>query len=112
MPHAADFGANSGAVMASTSYEVQVMQAGKWRIHAQFPANARDDAIEEAKTLESMPGIAGIKVVRDSYDDRTGLHKEHIIHKHTPEKKVIEAAASPSSGGGKYAQYMARAQAM
>lgn len=108
-----DLGADIGAAMASTSYEVQVMQAGKWRIHAQFPANAREDAIEEAKTLESMPGIAGIKVVRDSYDDRTGLHKEHIIHKHTPTRPVVSdlAAGSPSGGGGKYAHYMARAQA-
>jgi len=92
--------------MTSISYEVQVMQAGGWRIHAQFPANARDDAIEEAKTLESLPGIAGIKVVRDTYDDRTGLHKEHVIHKHTPKKAPVQ-----TPGGGKYAYYMARANA-
>ncbi|MCW8916719.1 MAG: adenylate/guanylate cyclase domain-containing protein [Magnetovibrio sp.] len=103
--------------MNSTSYEVQVMQGGKWRIHAQFPPTAREDAIEEAKTLESMPGLTGIKVVRDNYDDRTGLHREHIVYKYKPQdaaKRAGDEALSPpssSDGGGKYAQYMARAQA-
>jgi len=92
-------------MVTSTSYEVQVMQGGKWRIHAQFPPNGRDDAIEEAKTLESMPGLSGVKVVRDNYDDRTGLHKEHVVYKHTPP----QAEVSPSES--KYAHYMARAQA-
>lgn len=71
-------------MVGSTTYEVQVMQGGKWRIHAQFPPSARADAIDEAKTLESMPGVSGVKVVRDNYDDRTGLHREHIIYKSTP----------------------------
>ena len=98
--------------MEATSYEVQVLQGGKWRIHAQFPSGGRDDAIEEAKALESMPGIFGIKVVRDTYDDRSGLHREHTIHKHTPEKSAASMAATVSaSSGGKYAHYMARAQA-
>lgn len=92
--------------MTSMSYEVQVMQGGGWRIHAQFPEGQRDDAIEEAKTLENLPGIAGIKVVRDSYDDRTGLHREHVIHKHIPKKPVAQAAPAD-----KYAHYKARAAA-
>ena len=91
--------------MTSTSYEVLVMQGGSWRIHAQFPEGARDDAIEEAKTLEDLPGIAGIKVVRDSYDDRTGLHREHVIHKHIPKR------APPPPAADKYAHYKARAAA-
>ncbi|HEY9078979.1 adenylate/guanylate cyclase domain-containing protein [Magnetovibrio sp.] len=97
----------------STSYEVQVMQGGKWRIHAQFPPSGREDAIEEAKTLESMPGLSGIKVVRDNYDDRTGLHREHMIYKHVPKPSAALSSepGSPSSGGGKYAHYMARASA-
>jgi len=104
---------NTGAMTSSTSYEVQVMQGGKWRIHAQFPPSGREDAIEEAKTLESMPGLSGIKVVRDNYDDRTGLHREHMVYKHVPKKTapISGDAASASSGGGKYAHYMARASA-
>lgn len=97
---------------SSTSYEVQVMQGGKWRIHAQFPPSAREDALEEAQALESMPGLSGIKVVRDTYDDRTGLHREHIIYKHKPERPVsADVAGSPSASGSKYAHYMARANA-
>ena len=36
------------------SFEVQVLQSGNWRIHAQFSENERDDAINEARALESM----------------------------------------------------------
>jgi len=92
--------------MGQKSYEVQVMQGDRWRIHAQFPENGQADAIEEAKTLESLPGIAGIKVVRDDYDDRTGLHKSHVVHKHTPKKSARKPAA-----GNKYAKYQNRANA-
>ncbi|MEG3618447.1 adenylate/guanylate cyclase domain-containing protein [Magnetovibrio sp. PR-2] len=103
--------------MNSTSYEVQVMQGGKWRIHAQFPPAARDDAIEEAKTLESMPGLSGIKVVRDNYDERSGLHKEHVVYKHVPQQSGPQGAAPASaapqeSKSSAVAQkYMARADA-
>lgn len=98
--------------MESTSYEVQVLQGGKWRIHAQFPSGARDDAIEEAITLETMQGITGIKVVRDTYDDRSGLHREHVVHKHTPTKSAAALSMPGASGeGNKYASIMARAQA-
>lgn len=96
--------------MESTSYEVLVQQDGKWRIHAQFPSGARDEAIEEAKALENMPGINGIKVVRDTYDERTGLHREHTVHKYTPAKPALATASSGAGGGSKYAHYMARAQ--
>ncbi|PHS75039.1 MAG: hypothetical protein COB59_11800 [Rhodospirillaceae bacterium] len=89
--------------MGQTSYEVQVMQGGRWRIHAQFPSSGRDEAIEEAKTLESLPGIAGIKVMRDIYDDQSGLHNATVIHKHTPKPGRAPAA------GGKYAKYQNRA---
>ena len=102
--------------MNSTSYEVQVMQGGKWRIHAQFPPTAREDAIEEAKTLESMPGLSGIKVVRDNYDERSGLHKEHVVYKHVPQQAAQQEAAAaldgPDSKSANIAQqYMARANA-
>ncbi len=91
--------------MAATSYEILVLQGDKWRIHAQFPPSARDDAIEEAKTLETLPGIQGIKVVRDTYDERTGLYREYTIHRHTAKPQ-----AKPADGGI-YAHYMARAGA-
>ncbi|MFC1673488.1 adenylate/guanylate cyclase domain-containing protein [Pseudomonadota bacterium] len=97
--------------MESTTYEVQVMQGGKWRIHAQFPPNGRDDALEEAESLESMPGISGIKVVRDTYDDRSGLHREHVIFKSKPSASAAQSSTASGGGGGKYDHYMARASA-
>ncbi|MBF0249305.1 MAG: adenylate/guanylate cyclase domain-containing protein [Alphaproteobacteria bacterium] len=88
--------------MGSSSYEVLVMQGGKWRIHAQFPASAREDAIDEAKMLESMPGLGGIKVVRDEFDSVSGMHKEHTVFK-------SKVATPQAASGARYDKYMQRA---
>ncbi|MDH3336125.1 MAG: Rab5-interacting family protein, partial [Rhodospirillaceae bacterium] len=71
-----------GKDSVQTSYEVQVLQSGNWRIHAQFSKEERESAIDEARALESMPGVGDIKVVRDDYDTETHLHSEHIVYKY------------------------------
>ncbi|MDH5772140.1 MAG: hypothetical protein OEY84_03300 [Rhodospirillaceae bacterium] len=71
-----------GKDSVQTSYEVQVLQSGNWRIHAQFSKEEREEAIDEARALESMPGVGDIKVVRDDYDTETHLHNEHIVYKY------------------------------
>ncbi len=94
------------------SFEVQVLQSGNWRIHAQFSENERDEAINEAKALESMPGVGDIKVIRDAFDTETHLHNEHIVYKfnspnasvHTSDADRFARLASgggPRGGGGK-----------
>lgn len=75
-----------------TSYEVQVLQSGKWRIHAQFSQDERDDAINEAKALESMPGVGDIKVVRDAFNTETHLHNEHIVYKYNSPNAVAQVS--------------------
>ena len=87
------------------SFEVQVLQSGNWRIHAQFSENERDDAIDEAKALESMPGVGDIKVIRDAFDTETHLHGEHIIYKYnsphaTAQVSDADRFARLASGGG------------
>lgn len=74
-----------------TSYEVQVLQSGNWRIHAQFAENGREDAIEEAVALENMPGVGDIKVIKDEFNTKTHMHAEHIIHKFVSKKRAGES---------------------
>ena len=87
------------------SFEVQVLQSGNWRIHAQFSENERDDAIDEARALESMPGVGDIKVVRDAFDTETHLHSEHIVYKYNSPNAISQTSdadrfARLASGGG------------
>ena len=87
------------------SFEVQVLQGGNWRIHAQFSEDERDEAIGEAKALESMPGVGDIKVIRDAFDTETHLHNEHIIYKYNSPHAAAQVSdadrfARVASGGG------------
>ena len=63
-----------------THYEVHVQQAGRWSIHAQFDSSQRDQAIEEAKQLDSH-GVGAVKVIREVYDTSEGTHRDYVIYK-------------------------------
>lgn len=103
-----------GKDIVQVSFEVQVLQGGNWRIHAQFSEDERDDAIEEAKILESMPGVGDIKVIRDAFDTDTHLHKEHIIYKYnnpnapaatSDAERFARVASGGSRGGGSIPEF-------
>jgi adenylate cyclase len=62
-------------------FEVQVQQAGRWSIHAQFGAAQREKAIEEAKKIEKTPGFDAVKVVKETYDSEMGNHQDTTIYR-------------------------------
>lgn len=64
-----------------TQFEVQVQQGQRWSIHAQFGSFQKEAAVEEARGLENMPGINGVKVVREVYDPDRGSSQEFVIYK-------------------------------
>jgi adenylate cyclase len=64
-----------------THFEVHVHQHGRWSIHAQFPANEQDRAIEEGKQLDQQPGVEAIKVIREVYDSEEGTHRDFVVYK-------------------------------
>ncbi len=76
-----------------SNIEIMVLQGERWIIHARFPVTRKDDAIEEAKSVERIPGIAAVKVIKDVYDPKQGTSTEYIIYKSAGAK-----ASEPSSG--------------
>ncbi len=64
-----------------TQFEVQVQQGQRWSIHAQFGSFQKEAAITEARSLESMPSINAVKVVREVYDPDRGTSQEFVIYK-------------------------------
>lgn len=80
----------------SVSFEVYYMQNGRWQIHARFEAADRDDAIEEAKRLDSGAFSAAC-VVRESFDSATNTASESVIY-HTPTMKAKPPVSFITSG--------------
>lgn len=82
------------------NFEVQVMQGGRWTIHARFPSTGREEAIEEAK---QVGGLGAVRVLRDVYNNDTGTSEEFTIYKYDGKSTPIHGAGGGSghgSGGG------------
>ncbi len=84
--------------MAITQFEVQVQQGSRWSIHAQFGPFQKEAAIEEAKGLERMPGIGGVKVIREVYDAERGSSQEFVIYKSASVKALDKHETDQSDG--------------
>ena len=82
---------------ADASYEVCIQVAGRWEIHARYPVTGANAAIEEAKQLEQS-SKAMVKVVREVYDNETGLYKQVVVFKsaNTPAAKTDQSSPSKS----------------
>ena len=53
-------------MLAITQFEVQVLQKGRWTIHARYPGEERNQAIQDARATEAGTGFAA-KVIRETY---------------------------------------------
>ncbi len=89
-----------------TQFEVQVQQGQRWSIHAQFGSFQKEAAVDEARGLENMPGINGVKVVREVYDPDRGSSQEFIIYKSAGVSSLdahetdVTSTGSSGRGGG------------
>lgn len=63
------------------TFEVYVQQGTRWEIHSRYNAMQKDDALQEAKSLEAMPSVDATKVIKEVYDPREGLAEEFTIYK-------------------------------
>lgn len=82
-----------------TQFEVQVQQGQRWSIHAQFGSFQKEAAVEEARGLERMPGINGVKVVREVYDPDRGSSQEFVIYKSAGVSSLDEHETDATSVG-------------
>ncbi len=63
-----------------THYEVLVKQDGRWEIHARYSQSEKEQAIEEAKTLDGQKHVQGIKVIQEIFDPEEGTSKEYNVY--------------------------------
>ncbi len=89
---------------ADASYEVCVRVGTRWEIHARYPTSGASAAIEEAKQLEQATKNA-VKVLREVFDDSTGLYKQVVVYKSSQlnlKTDRASPASSPASRGRGY----------
>ena len=94
--------------MAQSLYEVHTLKGGQWVIDSTYPD--RESSIEVAKQLHGEKRFDGVKVIRDTFDPKTGDGKEIVVYdtskapreKSTPPPpaaaKAVEAAATVAAG--------------
>jgi len=76
------------------------MQNGRWQIHARFGPNAREEATDEAKRLDTG-GFEASCVIRETFDNAANTSEEVVVY-HSPNLKTKPPVSHiTGSGGGK-----------
>lgn len=65
--------------MAQITYEVLVLQAGKWTIESRYNKLEREAAIADAKSMHENPHVVAVKVVKETYDEETNSNYESTV---------------------------------
>jgi adenylate cyclase len=65
----------------SITYEILVQQGSRWEIHARYRSSQKDAALNEAKSLELLPKITAVKVIKETHDTEDGNTQEATIYK-------------------------------
>jgi adenylate cyclase len=61
------------------SFEVFVLDRKRWVLHARFSMQDREAALLEAKNLDRQNGVAGVKVVRETYYPATNKMEDSTV---------------------------------
>ncbi len=83
------------------TYEVSIEMGGRWEIQARYPSSEKDEAMEDAYSLERIKRGAQVKVVMESYNSDTGEMKEVTVYKSAQRPGGSRSGdSSPRRSGG------------
>lgn len=80
-------------------YEVYTLGGQRWTLHARFGQGERDDAIDEAKSVERTLGLVA-KVIRETYYPAQNASEEQTIYAGDSALRNRSAAAKRPRGRG------------
>jgi adenylate cyclase len=83
-------------------YEVYTLGGQRWTLHARFGQGERDDAIDEARSVERTLGLAA-KVIRETYYPARNASEEQTIYAGDLALRNRPAAAKRARGRGQEA---------
>ena len=81
--------------MAQSLYEVHTLKGGQWVIDSTYPD--KDTSIEVAKQLHGEKRFEGIKVIKDTFDPKTGQGKELVVFDTSKTQKERPAPPPPAA---------------
>src|SRR3546814_669726 len=83
--------------MAQSLYEVHTLKGGQWVIDSTYPD--RESSIEVAKQLHGEKRYDAIKVIKDTFDPKTGKGKEIVVYdtSRAPREKSLSSAAKATA---------------
>jgi hypothetical protein len=78
-----------------TMFEVHTLKGGQWMIDSSH--QTRDAAIEAAKLLHAEGHLQGVKVVKDTLDEKSGMSKEMVVFDTSKPAKATAPAPDPKA---------------
>lgn len=84
---------------SNINYEVHVLQKGQWEIHARYPDKREKAALDEAKELDTQPGIDAVRVIRETCNPIDGSSEENIIYASSGYQDSLSHSGGGSEGG-------------
>ena len=81
--------------MAQSLFEVHTLKGGQWVIDSTYPD--KDTSIEVAKQLHGEKRFDGIKVIKDTFDPKTGQGKELVVFDTSKTQKDRPAPPPPAA---------------
>lgn len=81
--------------MAQSLYEVHTLKGGQWVIDSTYPD--KETSIEVAKQLHGEKRFEGIKVIKDTFDPKTGQGKELVVFDTSKAPKDRPAPPPPAA---------------
>lgn len=69
----------------NSSFEVLVLEGSRWNV--KHVADSQGDAMATAVELTKRGGINGVRVIKDFYDESSGLSYEKVLYEQLREKK-------------------------
>jgi hypothetical protein len=95
--------------MAQSLYEVHTLKGGQWVIDSTYPD--KETSIEVAKQLHGEKRFEGIKVIKDTFDPKTGQGKELVVFDTSKAPKERAAPPPPAAARSAAAEAPAAAPA-
>jgi len=84
--------------LAVVSYELYILEDRGWMLHARFPRQERDVALQEARHLESCLNT-GVKVLRETYFPSTNSCLEDVVYCTPKYAKVAQSGNNSAALG-------------
>jgi class 3 adenylate cyclase len=82
-----------------TTYEIYLVDNGRWALHARYRRDERDKALDEARTMERELNTQ-VKVVREVYNPTENSNEETTIYSTERGSLKPRASAGVARGGG------------